>query len=112
MFYSMQSPLALYRAFRAANCVFHAIRPPVPRASGHWFHDDPATLSTAIRPGQAERSDAGKRTLRRLGRWGQPLFLPHGFSVYSQPVGVVDQSIQNGVRQGGIANAVMPVLDG
>ena len=87
------------------------MRPLNPSAFGHWFHDDPATLSTDIRPGRAERSDVGKRTLRRLGRWGQPLSLPHGFSVYSQPVGVVDQAIENGVRQGGIANAVMPVID-
>lgn len=25
------------------GCVFHAIRPPSPRSSGRWFHDDPAT---------------------------------------------------------------------
>ena len=47
-------------ALRERDCVFHAIRPLNPSASGHWFHDDPATLSTAIRPGRAERSDAGK----------------------------------------------------
>ena len=33
------------------GCVFHAIRPPIPRTFGHPFH--------RIRPGQSERSDAG-----------------------------------------------------
>jgi hypothetical protein len=40
-------------------CVFHAIRPPVPRASGHPFHADSATQSTAIRPGGQSEATLG-----------------------------------------------------
>jgi hypothetical protein len=42
----------IIEAFISLLCVFHTIRPLNPSASGRWFHDDPATLSTTIRPGQ------------------------------------------------------------
>jgi hypothetical protein len=32
------------------DCVFHAIRPRVPRTSGQTFHEHPATRSMSIRP--------------------------------------------------------------
>ncbi len=35
---------------RVLECLFHAIRPPIPRASGHLIHDYPAGQSTVIRP--------------------------------------------------------------
>jgi hypothetical protein len=40
-------------------CVFHAIRPPIPRASGHLVHADSATQSTAIRPGGRNEATLG-----------------------------------------------------
>ena len=41
------------------GCVFHAIRPPIPRASGHLVHADSATQSTAIRPGGRSEATLG-----------------------------------------------------
>ncbi len=36
----------------------------------------------------------------------------HGFSLECDGVGVVDQSVQNGVGQGGVADGFVPVFDG
>jgi len=49
----MTKPLVVAMlAFVAAGCAHHGdpatdsmnIRPPIPRRSGHWFHEHPATL--------------------------------------------------------------------
>jgi hypothetical protein len=37
-------------SLHAPECVFHAIRPRVPRTSGQSFHQHPATRSMSIRP--------------------------------------------------------------
>ena len=36
----------------------------------------------------------------------------HGFSLECDGVGVVDQSVQNGVGQGGVADGFVPLFDG
>ena len=39
-------------------------------------------------------------------------FLSHGFSFQGDLVGVVYESVQNGVGEGGIADGVVPVFEG
>ena len=93
------------------TCAVHAIRPPRPRSSGRPFHGDSATCSTAIRPWQSERSDAGSAFLVGYPRCRQFLHaLSHGFSLQIDPVGIVDQPVQDGVSQGGITDLIMPFL--
>ena len=59
----------------------------------------------------SERSDAGFLFLLRSRSARQLcLSLPHGFTFETDLVGVVNQAIQNGIRQGGVTDHAMPFL--
>ena len=44
-----------------------------------------------------------------LGRVVEP---PHGTALEGDPVGVVEDPVEDGVPEGGVANDIVPVLDG
>ncbi|EGV20644.1 hypothetical protein ThimaDRAFT_0422 [Thiocapsa marina 5811] len=100
--------------FLDSVCAFHAIRPPVPPTSGRRFHRHSATRSTAIRPGQSERSDAGVSLL--LGGYARRqrpgVAFAHRLAFEGDPVGVVDQSVEDRIGEGGIPDQVVPMLEG
>ena len=61
----------------------------------------------------SERSDAGVRLCRSvigLGQWR--LHLSHRISFELEFVGVVDEPVEDGVGEGGVAEQVVPLLDG
>ncbi|RKT42987.1 hypothetical protein BDD21_0291 [Thiocapsa rosea] len=81
------------------------IRPAIPPAFGHPFHDHSA--------GQSERSDAGGSLL--LGGYArrQPpgVAFAHRLAFEGDPVGVVDQAVEDRIGEGGIPDQVMPMFD-
>ena len=80
---------------------------------GRCFPRDPTGDSTVMRPGQSERSDAGVALLRGGGWVGQrpgPAFAQR-LAFEGDAVGVVDQAIEDGIGEGGVADDVVPVLD-
>ena len=80
-------------------------RPIVPEESDHRFRSKPTT----------RRMRANRRWVcsgvggLRVGVGSQPF--PHGSSFQSDPVGVVDESIEDRVRECGVADDVVPVLE-
>jgi len=60
-----------------------------------------------------ERSDARSSSLLLL-RVGSTLrfHLPHGLSFEGEPVGAMDQPVEDGVGHRGIGDGAVPVLDG
>ena len=62
-------------------------------------------------PGQSERSDARGEYCLRCGGFLRQFWLefPQGFPGDAEGMGVVDQTVEDGVGQGGIAQGVVPV---
>ena len=61
----------------------------------------------------SERSDAGVRLCRSvigLGQWS--FLLSHGASFEFELVGVVNETVEDRVGEGGVAERIVPVLDG
>jgi len=68
-------------------------------SSGHVVH-------------QSERSDASVPIIHSSGRHGQGgVGLAPGFPLEIEPIGVVDQAVQDGVPDGGIGDAGVPFCD-
>jgi hypothetical protein len=68
-------------------------------SSGHGVH-------------QSERSDASENIIHSSGRHGQGgVDLAAGLSLEIEPVGIVDQAIQDGVADGWVREAGMPICN-
>ena len=83
----------------------------------HPFQGKWPTHSTVKGSGSgvsSERSDAGVDSgCLGEGCWGGLLFLPaHGGAFEGDAVGVVDEAIEDGVGEGGVADGFMAVLEG
>ncbi len=104
---------ALEKCRNAARCVFQSIRPPVPAGIR-------PPVPVGIRPpvpgnsaGPTAHGDVGGELLLADGG-GRPgsSSVPEGFSFQVQTIGVMDEPIEDGVGQGGIAQIGMPVVHG
>ena len=62
---------------------------------------------------QSERSDAGVNIIHSSGRHGQVrVELTSGLSLEIEPVGIVDQAVQDGIPDGWIGKADVPLCNG
>lgn len=66
-------------SLKAGMCVFHGIRPCIPRTSGHLFHADSATRFEGF------CQAVGAKRRRSLGRLIHPPVTVKRGSVYSSP---------------------------
>jgi len=73
--------------------------------------DDHMFRDKAARGGSDVTRDAAL-LLRRRGRRQFGVTFSHRFSLQNDPVGVVNESVQDGVGEGRIADDVVPMIDG
>ena len=88
-------------------------RPPIPIDCAPSFR----LIAPPFVPDESERSDAGASTVVCIYSllWGEKssgCSFSHGFSLECDDVGVVDESVQNGVGQGVVTDGFVPVFDG
>ena len=65
-------------------------------------------------PGQGAHVDVSKGSCRRTGVKSRPLGgrFTHAVAVQPKPVGVVDEPVEDGVGDRGVADHFVPVIDG
>ena len=86
-------------------CVFHANWTAIPRQSGRWFHGKVDSRSDATRGGWNCLLPGG---FLRQG-W---LMFSQGLAGQGERMGVVDQAVEDGIGQGGMAEGLVPVGHG
>ena len=82
------------------TCVFHGRWASIPRHRGQPFHASGSLTDLCME----------SFSTHRVKRFQFARALPHALACEGQPVGVMDEAVQDGIGQGRIADGLVPVL--